>query len=442
MACSVLTGALAGLLSALLGAVLLRSIVDPAILVMLFVGSCGMGAASGAALARVMERRMAATLHGRITAAMREVEQRTQNQLNKTERVAQLGSATHDLSTGCLSWSAEFHAILGMVPGQCQPSEALFLDAIHSADRERVADALHLAASQGLRIEEDFRVIRPDGQVRSLHGWAEGELAADGSLLRFDATIQDITERKRLEDELDSLIRELWRSNEELEEFAYVASHDLRQPLRVVGSYVVLLEEELQGNIQDDAADYMAFVRDGVRRMDCLITDLLTYSRVGRTTADLPVSLEGAILASLGDLQIEIEESAARIVLPDRLPMVMGDESELERLFLNLVGNAIKYRHAQQPPEIVIGCEDAGEEWLITVSDNGIGIPDRHADRVFGIFQRLHARDEYEGTGVGLAICKKIVERHGGYIRVEPDRAAGTTIALTWPKMRTTSDDG
>jgi signal transduction histidine kinase len=385
---------------------------------------------------RILIRRLAAEHDSLVAEAIR----RNRAKLSHTEHVARVGSAERQLRTGESVWSDEFHAILGLVPGCCRPSEALLLDCTHPADRAAIKEALDMVIREERLAEQNFRIIRPDGEVRTLHGRADVWRDETGQAVRLDATIQDVTERKNLEDELDGLIRELWRSNEELEQFAYVASHDLRQPLRVVGSYVSLLEEELQGQLNGESLDYMGFVRDGVRRMDRLITDLLAYSRVGRTSADVQVDMNDAIRSATGDLQFEIEDAHAVVRITDPLPVVMGDESELGRLFQNLIGNAIKYRRPDVAPDLRIGCGDAGECWRITVSDNGIGIPPEHAERVFGIFQRLHARDEFEGTGVGLAIVKKIVERHGGGIKVESDGVSGTTMVLTWPKLRLDAD--
>jgi light-regulated signal transduction histidine kinase (bacteriophytochrome) len=339
---------------------------------------------------------------------------------------------------GC--WSDEFHAILGLVPGSCVPSHAVFLDMVHPGDRTEVDGLLRSVCAEGGFREADFRIVLPGGEVRMVHGRVEVACDAAGRPVRLHSTIQDTTERKRLELELDGLIRELWRSNEELEQFAYVASHDLRQPLRVVGSYVSLLEEELMGDLSGEPLEYMGFVRDGVRRMDRLITDLLTYSRVGRVAANASFPAAEAVQSALSDLQIEIEDSGATVTIAEELPLLHGDQGEMERLFLNLIGNALKYRRPDQAPLVSVECEDLGPEWRFRVRDNGIGIPPEHAERVFGIFQRLHARDEYEGTGVGLAIVKKIIERHGGTIRVEPQEGAGTVLAFTWPKAGTASE--
>ena len=362
------------------------------------------------------------------------VEQRARTLVNNAQRMAHLGSAERDLITGNGVWSDEFHAILGLVPGSCVPTPEVFLDSVHPGDRPEMAEILRSLMAEGGRHDADFRIIRPDGEVRMLHGAAEVTLDAAGRPVWLDSTIQDITDRKRLENELDGLIRELWRSNEELEQFAYVASHDLRQPLRVVGSYVSLLEEELMGSLGGDSLEYMGFVRDGVRRMDRLITDLLAYSRVGRVIGDAPFAMAEAVQSALSDLQIEIEDSDATVLVAETLPTVYGDRGEMERLMLNLIGNALKYRRPDQNPQVSVECEDKCDEWLFRVRDNGIGIPPEHAERVFGIFQRLHARDEYEGTGVGLAIVKKIIDRHGGTIRVEAQDGPGAVLAFSWPK--------
>ncbi|WP_173985192.1 ATP-binding protein [Magnetospirillum sp. SS-4] len=388
------------------------------------------GLVAGRRLRRLLERQR------QDSETLREEEvRRSRALLSNAERVAQLGSAERDLRTGQSRWSDEFHAILGLIPGECRPSRMLFLDCVLDSDRPAVEQALESVARDGRRMERTFRIVRPDGEVRALLGQAELGRDEDGSPVRLDITIQDITERKRLEGELDGLIRELWRSNEELEQFAYVTSHDLRQPLRVVNSYVSLMEEELQGSLTGETQEYMAFVRDGVRRMDRLITDLLTYSRVGRTAADQAVAMGDAIQSALTDLQFEIEDAEADIRISGSPPVVLGDESEMGRLFLNLIGNAIKYRRPDHQPEIEVRIDETADAWRIAISDNGIGIPAEHAERVFGIFQRLHARDEFEGTGVGLAIVKKIVERHGGTIMVESRDGPGATIVFTWPKL-------
>lgn len=382
----------------------------------------------GAAFAGMVER---------LDAAYQDLERRSQTLLSNAERVAQVGSATWEAATGRQVWSDQFHALLGMVPGTEPPSRAALFRRVHEDDRQRLGDALDaaLAGAMGGRVVEDLRLVRSDSQERVGQFRAEVAFNSTGVPERMDITIQDITGRKHLEDKLDALVLELRRSNEELEQFAYVASHDLRQPLRTVRSYVTLIEESLDDKLDGETREFMDFIRDGVRRMDALITDLLAYSRVGRAGTDQPVDSGRAVDLAIMDLQSEIDDSAAHVALPPRMPVVQGDVGELTRLFQNLIGNAVKYRSPERKTEVLVDVKDTGEAWEFTVADNGIGIPPEHVERVFGIFQRLHARDEYEGTGIGLAICRKVVERQGGRIWVEPGEV-GTVFHFTWPKMR------
>ncbi|MCR6630766.1 MAG: ATP-binding protein [Magnetospirillum sp.] len=383
----------------------------------------------GAAFAGMVER---------LDRAYQDLERRSQTLLSNAERVAQIGSATWDAISGRQVWSDQFHALLGTTPGGEEPGRAAFFRRVHIDDRERLAMALDaaLGGAGGGRVVEDIRLIRADGTERVGQFRAEVAFAPDGVPERVDVTIQDITERKRLEQKLDALVLELRGSNEELEQFAYVASHDLRQPLRTVRSYMTLIEESIDDKLDHETREFMDFIRDGVRRMDALITDLLAYSRVGRASTDQPVDTGRAADLAVMDLQGEIDEAGAHIVLPGRMPVVLGDVGELTRLFQNLIGNAVKYRNPHCRPEVMVTVADQGDQWEFSVADNGIGIPPEHAERVFGIFQRLHARDEYEGTGIGLAICRKVVERQGGRIWVSTQAGGGTALHFTWPKMR------
>ncbi len=379
----------------------------------------------------------------RLNRAYKDLERHSQTVLSNAERVAQVGSAVWDLGSGRQVWSDQFHAVLALDPADTQPGESAFFDRVHPDDRTRLSAALDgVMSGVAARLTEDFRIVRADGVERFAQLRAQASPGDDGHVVRVDLTLQDITDRKHMEEKLDALVSELRRSNEELEQFAYVASHDLRQPLRVVGSYVTLIEEAIEDKLDPETREFMDFIRDGVRRMDLLITDLLAYSRVGRTSRDGPVDTGRALDLALMDLQVEIDEARAAVEHPDRMPVVLGDAGEMTRLFQNLVGNAVKYRSPERRSHVTIGCLDEGGGWHFWVRDNGIGIPPEHADRVFGIFQRLHARDEYEGTGIGLAICKKVVERQGGRIWIETRAGEGTTFHFTWPKMRRSSEAG
>jgi light-regulated signal transduction histidine kinase (bacteriophytochrome) len=230
---------------------------------------------------------------------------------------------------------------------------------------------------------------------------------------------------------------ELKRSNTELEQFAYVASHDLREPLRMIASYITLLERRYLAKLDDDAREFIAFARDGAERMDRLIRDLLEYSRIGRIAQPMVAQpLKPLLDEALLTLRMKLEEAGADLRLDpglDAVPPVFVCRDEVARLFQNLVGNAAKYRAPGRPPVIAISATvEAG--WVsVAVADNGIGISPENYDRVFLIFQRLHGRNQYEGTGIGLSICKKIVERHGGRIWVESEPGKGSTFRFTLP---------
>jgi len=246
----------------------------------------------------------------------------------------------------------------------------------------------------------------------------------------------DITDRKRAQVVLRAAYEELTRSNAELQQFAYVASHDLQEPLRMIGSYTQLLERRYGDKLDADAREFMGFIVEGATRMKQLIEDLLAYSRVGTRGKDLrPVPAQGALDRALVNLRAAIESSGAQITC-DSLPEVSADDTQVTQLFQNLIGNAIKFRKKDEPPRVHIGVQDAGEEWRFSVSDNGIGIEPQYFERIFMVFQRLHTRDEYPGTGIGLAICKKVVDRHHGRIWVESAYGKGSTFIFTFHKIQ------
>jgi PAS domain S-box-containing protein len=242
------------------------------------------------------------------------------------------------------------------------------------------------------------------------------------------ASVVDISARKRAEEELR-------RSNAELERFAYVASHDLQEPLRMVGNYVQLLGKRYKGRLDSDADEFIGFALDGALRMQRLIEDLLAYSRVGTRGTELaPTDAAAALERALTNLTLAIAEAGA-VVTHDPLPVVAGDPGQLEHVFLNLIGNALKFR-GDQPPQVHVTSTQVDGEWRFSVRDNGIGIDPQYFDRIFVIFQRLHAREEYPGTGIGLAITKRIIERHGGRIWVESQPGQGATFSFTLPTTR------
>lgn len=260
----------------------------------------------------------------------------------------------------------------------------------------------------------------------SLARWETGEGVF------FTAIIREITERKRMEEERERLLKELERSNADLEQFAYVASHDLQEPLRMVKSYMQLIRDRYKDKLDRDAGEFMDFAVNGAAHMQTLIHDLLAYSRVGSRSEPFALTdLNVPLRRALTYLRTLIADSGAEIKSGD-LPAVNADETQMVQLFQNLIGNAIKFR-GSGPPRVLISSELKENEWTVRVSDNGIGIDPRHYDRIFDVFKRLHSADKYPGTGIGLAVCRKIVERHGGRIWVESELGKGTAFYFALP---------
>ena len=270
-----------------------------------------------------------------------------------------------------------------------------------------------------------------DGREVVVQSWWLGQLDAQGQVADILESNVDITDRKRAEEVLQRTAEDLARSNKDLEQFAYVASHDLKEPLRMVTGFMSLLKDHCQGKLDAKSDEYVSFASDAAARMQGLIDDLLAYSRVGRGERSEPTDIGAVLDRVLRSLTVSIEESAA-VITHDPLPTITSNPVELTQLFQNLIGNAIKFK-GERKPEIHVGAQRQPRGWLFTVRDNGIGIDQQFADRIFMIFQRLHTRDQYPGTGIGLAICKKIVERHGGRIWMESQPEKGSTFCFTIP---------
>ncbi len=254
----------------------------------------------------------------------------------------------------------------------------------------------------------------------------------DGNIVGAVVTFRDITERKQAEEELKKLSDELARSNADLQQFAYTASHDLQEPIMVVAGFVNLLAKRYKGKLDEKADEFIEHAIDGTKRMQVLIKDLLDYSRVGSTGKSFtPTDCLSALDKAVFNLQIAIKESGA-VITHDDLPTVMADSSQLIRLFQNLISNAIKFR-GKEAPRIHISAKQKEDEWIFSFKDNGIGIDPKFSDQIFVMFQRLHTKKEYPGTGIGLATCKKIIERHGGRIWVESEPGKGSTFFFSIP---------
>jgi light-regulated signal transduction histidine kinase (bacteriophytochrome) len=262
-----------------------------------------------------------------------------------------------------------------------------------------------------------------------------GSTVSRDELERANEVLQrEIMERQRAEGELSQRTEQLSRSNRDLEQFACIASHDLQEPLRAVAGPLQLLQRRYQGQLDARADEYIRHALEGASRMLALIEDLLKFSRVGMSEEPFELTECGLALANaLRNLNAAIQETGAQVT-HDRLPTVRVISGPLTLLFQNLVGNAIKFRHKDSPVQIHVGAEAHRDAWLFRVEDNGIGIDPQYFERIFLIFQRLHTRRDYPGTGIGLALCKRIVEHHGGRIWVESEPGKGTTFFFTLPK--------
>ena len=255
-------------------------------------------------------------------------------------------------------------------------------------------------------------------------------------LARLPESVRRAIREKKLREDHRQSQEELARSNRDLEQFAYVASHDLQEPLRMVATYTQLLAERYQGKLDAEADKYIHYAVDGALRMQKLVQDLLAFSRVGRQGgARASTDCNAVLQAALQNLEAAIRESGA-CVEHDQLPVVIADRSQLVQVFQNLIGNAIKFR-GSEPPLIRVGAKAQAKEWVFSVADNGIGIAAEHTESVFVIFRRLHARAEYPGNGIGLSICKKIIEQHGGRIWVESEVGRGSIFQFTLPNTAT-----
>lgn len=345
--------------------------------------------------------------------------------------------------------SPSYERVLGYSPKQLEATPAF--EQVHPEDRGKIIQAADEAIHNGVGRRVEYRMRHSNGSWRYLESTASTILSDDGTVEKLVIVNRDITDRKHAElaleehqshleelvtmrtAELAGKVEELARSNGDLEQFAYVASHDLQEPLRMVASYTQLLARRYKGKLDSDADEFISFAVDGATRMHQLIEDLLSYSRLTTMGKSLTrTQVESAFETAVRNLQQSINDSNA-VVQAGPLPEIIGDAGQLSLLFQNLIGNAIKYR-SEGSPEIHVDSRLQGREWLFSVSDNGIGMEPQYFERIFQMFQRLHTRKDYPGTGIGLAICKKIVERHGGRIWVESRPGEGSTFFFTIPQ--------
>ena len=386
-----------------------------------------------------------------------------------TEKAADM-IAVVDTSGRRVYNSPSYERIMGYSPEELGATSSL--EQIHPDDREKIKAAAAEASRSGVGRRIEYRMRHKDGSWRVLESTASTILDAKGNVNKLvivnrditdrkgaeialqeyqihleelvemrtaeltkanEQLERDITERNRVQQELTRKVEELARSNADLEQFAYVASHDLQEPLRMVISYTQLLARRYRGKLDASADEFIGFAVDGASRMQQLIQDLLSYSRLTIRGKALQFTETGAACnAALENLRESIKDSNAEVSVGP-LPKVLADATQLAQLFQNLIGNAIKYRNKRRP-EIHVDARPNGNDWVFSVKDNGIGIEPQYFERIFQMFQRLHTRKDYSGTGIGLAICRKIIERHGGKIWVESQSGKGSTFLFTIPR--------
>jgi len=331
------------------------------------------------------------------------------------------------------SLSTNVRRLLGVEASEFLQDAERWEACINEEDLGKVQRAIDDAA-QGKTVQLEYRVQHADGSYR----WVLDTLSPGvsiGDATSVDGAWLDITERRRREEALREQVDALQRSNRELEEFAHIASHDLDEPLRAVTSYTQLIAERYGAEFDEEGRELLTFVVDGAQRMQDMVGDLLGYARMGQLDSDVgPVETRDAIRFAVAQLDLQIRETGAFLEV-GALPTIWGGRSQIRTLFQNLIGNALKFRREDVAPAVSVSAEREGAMWRFHVDDNGIGIPTNQRERVFQVFQRGHPRSKYEGTGLGLAVCRRIVEHHEGRIGITALPENGTRVWFTLPQV-------
>jgi PAS domain S-box-containing protein len=344
-----------------------------------------------------------------------------------------IGTWEWDIRTNRVVWDRRMEEIFSLKPGTFGGELASFESYVHEEDLPHVKEAIRRSLYEGKPYEVVYRTRPFNGKSHYISSKALIMRSNKGNPLCLSGVAFDITDMKEsAEKVLIKLNEELLRSNADLRQFAAIASHDLQEPLRMVSSYTQLLKQRYRDKLDQDAQDYINFAVDGSKRMYEMINGLLAYSRINIRESDFKcIDLNMILRKATDNLGLIIKERNA-VVLTEKLPQVFADEIQMIQLFQNLIENSLKFSGTS--PRVEISSEQAGSYYVIYVKDNGIGIEPQYFDKIFRIFQRLHTREEYTGAGIGLAICRRIVERHSGKIRVKSETGKGTTFIVSIPK--------
>lgn len=361
--------------------------------------------------------------------------------LKQAQAIAHVGNWEIDLEENISSWSDEAYRIYGLEPAEHKFSREQWKDFIHPEDLEGFEKEMDRAHKNLSDSSHSHRIVRGDGTIRHIVAESRFEFNKKGQAVRLIGAVQDITKNKEAELELKTLneklekrAKELAISNADLEQFAYIASHDLQEPLRMVTSFLTQLENKYKSQLDDKAKQYIHFATDGAVRMRRLILDLLEYSRMGRQVNTKERIDTNDLLGEVLKLNRSVVAEKKAVVDWKDLPVISGNKTAITQVFQNLVGNALKYQTSRSTPFVHIKGSETDTHWQFSISDNGIGIEEKYFDKIFIVFQRLHNKDEYSGTGIGLSICKKIIENHQGQIEVESEYGKGTTFNFTIAK--------
>lgn len=367
---------------------------------------------------------------GKALVLMRDNLKSVDESLNLAQHIAKLGSWEFSLETGKTFCSDELYRIFELAPSAHAVDYNIFLNRLHADDTVAIRKLVQISLQNGEPFSFECKIVCEHGVTKTLFMQTNLTKNDSGQVTKLYGIVQDITEQKKSEQQLEAKNHELQLKNKELEQFAYVTSHDLQEPLRTISSFVDQFQKTYKQGLDERGQKFLHYITQATDRMRTLIKDLLDYSRIGRKQEVASVDCNEIVSTVLDDLDSAIKEAGAEIKTGE-LPMVSGYKTELKQLFQNLIINAIKFRKKEVHPEIEIVSHRVNGGYEFMVKDNGIGIPEEHSERIFVIFQRLHTRTEYEGSGIGLSHCKKIVELHGGNIWVNSKPGEGSAFHFT-----------